>query len=461
MTSGQMHEARTPRAAIVGAGIGGLTLAYLLAQSGVHVVLFERSESYGGLATSLPYQETRFDRFYHTILSSDLSMQALIEETGVAGKLHFTPTQQGFYDGGRLYPFNTPLDLMRFPPLNLVQRFRLGLQVLTAQLERDTERLDRLPVEEWLQRVSGRGVTEKVWMPLLRAKFDGTLLGDVPATYIWSRLRRMLSTRKGVTSKEMMCYLEGGYFTLLEALAVKCADLGVEFRLSTAVDEIVLDGLSAAGIRVNGGMEAFDVVISTLPSPVLAELLPGAPSRFREHLGQQAYLAVLCPLLVLRERLTPYYVLNITDSSVPFTAVVETTNLIDPAHVGGYHLVYLPKYVTPGSPFWNSPNDDLREEWMHHFRRMFPSFDESTLIEVIVQRARFVEPLRLRGTTLPLPTIETPVRGLFMSNSAMVYPELNNGESITRLARRSVEQVLGYLVGRGPQRDRRSPYGES
>lgn len=461
MTGERITGAQPPRAAVVGAGIGGLTLAYLLAQRGVRVTLFERSESYGGLATSLQYVGARFDRFYHTILSSDLSMQTLIEETGVADKLHFTPTQQGFYDSGRLYPFNTPLDLMLFPPLNLVQRFRLGLQVLTAQLERDVERLDRLPVEQWLRRVSGRGVIEKVWKPLLRAKFDSTLLDDVPATYIWSRLRRMLSTRKGVTSKEMMCYLEGGYFTLLEAMAAKCVEMGVEFRLATAVEEIVLDGGSAAGVRVNGVVEPFDAIISTLPSPVLGDLLPAGPPEFLGQLADQTYLAVLCPMLVLRERLTPYYVLNITDSTVPFTAVVETTNLIDPIHVGGYHLVYLPKYVTSDSPYWNRSGDDLREEWMQHFRRMFPAFDEGQLVEVIVQRARFVEPLRPRGTALPLPSIETPVRGLYMSNSAMVYPELNNGESITRLARRTVEEVLGHLACSDRQPDHRSPHGET
>ncbi len=430
--------------AIVGAGIGGLTLAYLLGQRGYHVTLFERSDSYGGLATSIDYGDTRFDRYYHTILSSDLSMQELIEETGVGDKLHFTPTRQGFYDDGKLYPFNTAKDLLTYPPLNLFQRFRLGLQIATAQLENDVQRLDNEPVEQWLVRVSGRGVYEKVWKPLLRAKFDSTMT-DVPATYIWARLKRMLGTRKGVTSKEMMCYLEGGYFTLLEALADRCAGLGVEFRLSTAVDEIVVREGRAVGVRVGDTEFPFDAVISTLPSPVLAGLIPGAPEAMRESLNSQAYLAVICPLLVLKERLTPYYVLNITDSSVPFTAVVETTDLIDPAYVGGYHLVYLPKYVTPDSPHWAKDNVQIREEWLEHFKRMFPSFDDKLLVDVIMQRARFVEPLRPLGAKEPIPSIDTAVRGLFMSNSAMVYPDLNNGESITRLARRVVDTVQVWV----------------
>ena len=46
--------------------------------------------------------------------------------------------------------------------------------------------------------------------PLLRAKFDGDF-DNTPATYIWSRLVRMKSTRSGASQKEEAGYLAGGY----------------------------------------------------------------------------------------------------------------------------------------------------------------------------------------------------------------------------------------------------------
>jgi protoporphyrinogen oxidase len=433
---------------IVGGGIGGVTLAYRLAKAGHRVTVYERTENLGGLATFLEYNGARVDRYYHTILSSDMSMQTLIQEAGVGDKLHFKETKQGFYDNGKLYPFNTPIDFMLFPPLNLFQRIRLALQIIVAQFEKDRDKMDKLPVIDWLMRVSGRGVVEKVWKPLLRAKFDSESV-NIPATYIWSRLRRMMSTRQGATSKEMMCYLEGGYYTLIEALAKAAEKLGVQFHLNTAIDEIVIEDNRVIGLKVNGETRPYDAVISTLQSNVFGRLIPNAPHEFREAMLDQGYLGVLSPILLCKQALSPYYVLNITDDSIPFTAVVETTALIDPQHVGGYHLVYLPKYLPQDSALWGWSDQQVQTEWMKHFRKMFPDYDVNNIEAFLVQRPRLVEPLVPMEKTNNIPSIKTPVTGLYMSNSVMVYPDLNNGESITRLAARTVETVLSdWQAGR-------------
>jgi len=436
-----LNDTTAPHIAIIGGGIMGVTLAYRLSRHGLRITIYERSDNLGGLAGYLMFDGARMDRFYHTILSSDMSMQTLIKEARVDDRLHFTATQQGFYDNGKLYPFNTPVDLMRFPPLNVIQRFRLGLQVLYAQRESDWQAIDQIPVKDWLLKVSGRGVYEKVWKPLLRAKFDSAA-ADVPATYIWSRLRRMLGTRQGVTSKEMMCYLENGYYTLIEGLAALCEQQGVEICTNTTIEQIVLEHGRAIGVRIGGEVIRYDAIVSTLQSPILADLLPNAPAPFRSLLAKQDYLGVLCPLLILNRSLMPYYVLNITDESVPFTAVVETTNLIDPKHIKGHHLVYLPKYLAPDNDMAHWPDDRVKAEWLKHLKRMFPAFDESWITAFMVQRARYVEPIRPMGTRDQIPPIKTPIGQLYMGNTAMFYPELGNGEAATRFAQTVADVVL-------------------
>lgn len=426
---------------IVGGGIMGVSLAYRLAKAGLKVSVYERSDNLGGLAGYMEYDGVRMDRFYHTILSSDITMQNLIEECGVADKRHFTVTKQGFFDNGKLYDFNSPVDFALFPPLNPFQRFRLGLQIIAAQFESDWQKMDMVPVEDWLVKVSGQGAYKKVWKPLLRAKFD-TTAEDVPATYIWSRLRRMMGTRKGATSKEMMSYLENGYITLIEAIAKKAEALGAEFHVKAPIEEIVVENGRALGLKLAGQLQKFDAVVSTLASPILSNLIPGGRSDFRALLAKQTYLGVICPLLILKKRLLPYYVLNITDESIPFTAVVETTNLIDPKHTKGYHLVYLPKYIAPDSDLQNWSDEQIKAEWMKHFKRMFPNYAESDIAEFVVQRAKYVEPIRPMGTLDEIPDIKTPIDRLYMGNTVMIYPELGNGEAATRFAAKIAERVL-------------------
>lgn len=428
-----MTHATPYRIAVVGGGLMGITLAYRLSAAGHAVTVYERSPNLGGLATSLDFDGCSVDRFYHTILSSDLSMQSLIEACGVQDRLHFVATKQGFYDDGTLHPFTTPIDFLRFPALNLLQRFRFGLQIIAASFESDWRKMENVPVERWLKRISGEGVWRKVWLPLLRAKFD-TLGTEIPATYIWARLRRMLGTRKGVTSTEMMCYLEGGYYTLVKALIDTCEERGVTFCTNTPIEEILIDDGQASGVRTPEGAVPYDAVLGTLPSDIFAGLIPGAPQDYRELLLKQQYLGVLCPILILKQPLTPYYVVNISDATIQFTAVVETTNLIDPQYVNGHHLVYLPRYLAPGSDLLTWTDERVEQEWMRQVRRMFPAFDESQVTAFLVQRARHVEPLRPLGTTHEIPTMETPVRRLYLANTAMVYPDLNNGESVTTLA---------------------------
>lgn len=420
----------------------GVTIAYKLSQyPDLRITIYERGNELGGLAGYIPFDGVRLDRFYHTILSSDMLMQRLIKDTGIDDLLHFTETKQGFYDDGKHFSFNSPMDLLTFGPLNLVQRLRLALQIVVAQFENDWRKMDIIPVEEWLIRVSGRGVFEKVWKPLLRAKFD-TEFTDVPATYIWSRLKRMMGTRKGATSKEMMCYIETGYHTLIEAMAEVCRARGTIINLNTPVEEIVIENKHAQGIESNGDLQRYDLIVSTLQSPILGNLIPDGPQDYRNQLLEQKFLGVLCPLMILDRTLIPYYVLNITDEEVPFTAIVETTNLINPSFVKNHHLVYLPKYIAPDNEMMFWPDEKVKSVWLSHLKGMFPHFDRSWISDFKVQRARLVEPLHPLGTNNLIPTIRSPIDGLYIGNTAMIYPELSNGESVTRFA----QKVAGEIV---------------
>jgi protoporphyrinogen oxidase len=429
---------------ILGGGIMGLTLGYFLVKQGAEVEIFEASPSLGGLAgaTALP-DGTPVDRFYHTILPSDGHLYDLCTELGIERELRFRPTRTAFFYQGRLHSMNNVFEFLRFPPLGWVDRFRLGLTVLAAQAVRDWRRLESVSVERWLVRVGGRNAFENIWRPLLRSKFDGDRFDDVPATWIWSRLVRMKSARSGASQQEGAGHLIGGYATLVEALATKIRAAGGVVHTRCPVQEIAIENGVAAGLRIGGELRRYDAVAATVQTPIFLRLIPSAEASYREFLAKTEYLGVVCPLLVLDRPLTGYWTVNITDSSIPFTGVIETTAYIDPTYVGGHHLVYLPKYTAPGSEWQAKPDDEIRATWIENLRRMFAGFDESSVKYFLVHRERFVEPLHGLESTSEIPAVSTPVRGLFLATTSQIYPALTNGESVTRHARDAAAQVLG------------------
>jgi len=429
---------------VIGGGILGLTLAHELLKQGRQVRVWERAPTLGGLMGRTSFDElggVSCDRYYHAILNSDRTLMGLMEELGLRDRLKMVATQMGFYHDGRSHPMTTPLEFLRFPPLRMIDRARLAYTILACRQIKDWRALEQLPVAEWLTSLSGERTVRHIWSPLLRAKFDGDF-SNVPATYIWSRLVRTTDTRS--KGQELMCYLPGGYQELIDALAASVRARGGLITTGATVNQVrVADG-RVLGLTVDGQEIDSASCVITMQTPVARRLLPPEAAAVAERWGRlEGYLGIVCMLLVLRRSLTPYYTLNITDQRIPFTGVIETTNLIDPAHVGGYHLVYLPKYVAPGSPYARMPDDELRTTFLGYLRQMFPDLRAEEIAAVRIGRERYVEPLHPLGATDQIPPVSSSVAGLYLANTGQIYPQLTNGESVCAFARGVAAKVAG------------------
>jgi protoporphyrinogen oxidase len=279
---------------------------------------------------------------------------------------------------------------------------------------------------------------------MLKAKFDGSF-DNTPATYIWARLVRMKSTRSGANQKEEAGHLIGGYITLIRAMADKIEAAGGKIHLQTPVSKVVIEQNEARGFLIDGETHSFDILISTVQPPILQHMIPDASSEYRDFLAQTKYLGIVCPILVLDRPLTGYWTLNLTDDSIPFTGVIETTSYIEPQFVGGHHLVYLPKYTAPDSPLQKLTDEEVKVIWLNHLESMFPQFERKWIRYFLVQRARYVEPLHpLNGTHL-IPSIYAPINNLYLATNAQIYPTLTNGESISRKATEIAELIEGEM----------------
>ena len=438
-----MVDKSKQKVGIIGGGIMGISLGYFLSKQGVSVTIYEASPVLGGLAGPIVLEDgTEVDRFYHAILSSDRHLSDLCKELGIFDQMRFKETKTGFYYKGAIHPMNNIIEFLKFPPLGWIDRFRLGLTVLAAQFVKDWKSLESVSVQSWLLKWGGGTTFQNIWRPMLKAKFDGGF-DNVPATWIWSRLVRMKSTREGANQKEMAGHLIGGYITLIKAMTDKILANGGEVLLKTAVKEIVIENGKATGIRLASGEVAkYNKVVCTLQTPIFQRLIPAADMKYQEFLGKADYLGIIAPLLVLDRPLSGNWTLNITDDRFPFTGVIETTAYIDPKYVGGYHLVYLPKYTAPGSPWQQKTDDEIKSIWLENVQAMFPGFDKSWIRYFLIHRERYVEPLHGLNETDSVPAVKTPIENLYLSTTSQIYPALTNGESVSRHARESAEIIL-------------------
>jgi len=429
---------------IVGGGIFGLTLAHELLKHGQQVRVWERGEELGGMMGRTQISElgdVSCDRYYHAILSSDRTVMGLLDEFGLRSRLRMVATKMGFYHEGRSYPMSTPLEFMRFPPLRMIDRLRLAYTIVSCRWIKDWRALEQIPVERWLTGLSGSRTFKHIWAPMLRAKFDGDF-SQVPATYIWSRLVRTTDTRTKGGSQEMMCYLPGGYQELVDALAAAVRARGGMITTGATVNQIQVIGKQVVGLEVDGRSLASDHVVITTQTPIARRMLPPEAAGVSAQWAKlEDFLGIVCMLLVLRRPLTPYYTLNITDQRIPFTGVIETTNLIDPTYVGGHHLVYLPKYVAPNSPFARMSDDELRTSFMGYLRQMFPDLRDDDIAAVRIGRERYVEPLHPVGATDKIPGLISEVAGLYLANTGQIYPQLTNAESVCAFAYQVASEV--------------------
>ncbi len=428
--------------AVVGGGIAGVSAALELARSGrARVVLFERADGLGGLCASYRWDAVTCDRYYHVVLPTDAATIAFLEGLGLGPKLRWAETGSGFFKDGRIAPFSSAWDFAKFPFLSPWRKLRLGVGILRASRITAPDELDRLPAFAWLDRMFGAGVTEAFWDPLLRSKL-GDARRAAPASFIQATIRRLGGARRGANKKERMGYVEGGFAAVFEAAREKLVRSGAEIRLGTPVLG-TRDRAGRVELETPAGTSEFDRVLFAVPDPEIPR--PGE----RQGAGEagNGYLGIVCALLILKRALTPYYVLNLLDTSLPFTGVIESTNIIPADTFGGAHLIYLPKYVTPDDPLRTARDESVLLDFVSGLRRIVPDLSDGDILHARIFRNDAVFALPRTTAGRGPASIRTSQPGVYRANPALLRDETLNNNAILKIAGDAARLILADARG--------------
>ena len=427
---------------IVGGGMLGMTLAHRLRQQGKRVTLIEAAPQLGGLASAWQVGDVVWDRHYHVTLMSDSFLRRVLTELDLDADIEWAETRTGVFADGQLYSVSNTLELLRFPVLGWSDVARLGATILWASRVRDWQRLEEIPVSEWLARWSGRRTYERFWLPLLRSKL-GDAYTETSAAFIWATIQRLYAARRSGMKKEMFGTVRGGYARVLERFAQRLETSGVHIFLGSPVARVEPTGDEVKVEFQSGGKEAFDHVVVTAAAPAAARLCAGLTGDEMQRLAGVRYLGIVCASVLLRKPLAGYYVTNLLDPGLPFTGVIEMSALVRPEHFGGRGLVYLPRYLEPDEALFELPDAEIESLFLEGLMRVYPDVRHEDVLAFRISKVRFVMPLPTLGYSKRVPPTETSARGLHLVNSAQILNGTLNVNETVQLAERAAERFSG------------------
>ena len=428
---------------IVGGGLLGMGLAQQLAAAGQRVTLFEAAAQLGGLASAWDFAGIRWDRHYHVTLLSDLHLRNLLRELDLESDMQWVQTRTGFYMDGRLHSMSNSVEFLRFPPLSMVDKFRLGATIFYASKLKNAKPLEKITAVDWLLRLSGRNVFQKIWLPLLRAKL-GENYPLASAAFIWAIIARMYAARRSGLKQEMFGYLPGGYHRLLSAFSARLSSAG---RIAAVRNESCGRARMPrrrcfAGVGGFGSAGAFRPDDSHHAIEHCREAVPQLGAIDRSALDQIRYQGIVCASVLLTKPLAGYYVTNLIDDWVPFTAVIEMTALVNPAEFSGRHLVYLPKYLDPSDALFDASDNEIRSRFIAALLKMYPVLQEQDVLDFKVSRERCVLAIPTLNYSEHLPPMTTKVPGLHVVNSAHIVNGTLNVDETLQLAKAAAALLL-------------------
>ncbi|MFJ3009365.1 NAD(P)/FAD-dependent oxidoreductase [Pseudomonas fluorescens] len=407
----------TQRIAVLGAGPMGLAVAYQLARDGHTPVIFEADDRVGGMTAPFDFSGLSIERYYHFHCISDHAFLKMLDELGLAEEMRWVETKMGYWYQNRLQAWGNPFALLKFKGLSLTAKFRYGLHAFLSTKRNDWKPLDNVEATGWIKRWVGDEAWEVLWRRLFDYKFyDHT--GNLSAAWIWSRIRRIGRSRYNLF-KEKLGYLEGGSETLLNAMAGSIREHGGEIRLKAPVTRVLIEGGEVKGVEVDGKVEQFDKVISTIPLPYVPKVMPDLPDEILQRFKALKNIAVVCVIVKLRKALTENFWLNTNDPEMDIPGLVEYSNLRPMKE----HIVYVPFYVPGEHPKFQEPNEVFLDKVRRYLKKINPALTDDDFIDIYASRYRYAQPICDPGYLDRLPPVSLPVKGLWVADTSYYYPE--------------------------------------
>lgn len=378
--------------AVIGAGFTGLSAAYELGKRGHKVTVFEKEKHLSGLAYG--FRQSNWDWYveggYHHWFTNDNAMFGLIKELGLSKKIIIKRPITANYWNGKIYQFDSPMHLLRFPGLSMIDKLRTGALLAFLKANPFWKPLESITAKEFFLRFGGRNAWKILWEPLMVGKF-GTYADSVAASWLWARIKKRTPR---------LAYIEGGFHTVVEAL-----EKAIKKQGGTIKTHIELKALP----------KGFDKILLTVPTPVAKKFIDLQVDDIPHLHAQTLILETKEPIL------KDTYWLNVTDRSFPFLAVVAHTNFMDKKYYGGNHITYFGNYLPQDHPYLSMTKEQLLKTFLPFIQRISLN-SKLSILNSFLFVGPFAQPVHQLHYSKIAPKLSPLTSHLFLANLDSIYP---------------------------------------
>lgn len=427
------------KVAIIGAGFTGLATAYELAAAGCEVTVLEKNNQPGGLASGFTYEDWSWalEHHYHHVFETDTALKNWLKRLKLLDQLFFLSTKSYTLTEKGMNPLDSPLSLLAFPGLSFMSKIRTGLTLAFLKVWPWGQELERFTAGSFIKTTMGEKSWKLLWQPLFAGKFGDQLAEEINAAWFWARIN---------TRSKKLGYFKGGFLQLAKQLVKKIQEKGVEFRFETAVERLekVEGKFKLFYEKDDSKSETFDQVIFTGNSQQFLGLIEDQFSKkYIQQLNELESLAAMTTVLVLDKPFfdQDIYWLNINRSNWPFLALVEHTNYIDGKHYSDQHLLYIAKYIDPADELFKLDQAELLAKYDSYLSQLSPDYKQH-IKKIFAFKAKYAQPVVKKNHSRKLPSVITPVKGLFFAGMEHIYPFDRGINYAVKLGRDTAQKVL-------------------
>ncbi len=408
--------------AIIGAGATGMAAAWDLIRAGHEVTIYEAEGSVGGLAGGFRDKEWAWslEKFYHHWFQTDTDVLKLAEEIGVRDQIIFPRPKTSYWIDGKILRSEISPSAL-FLPLSPIAKLRFGLVGVFVKLFPFWKPLERITADSFFKTLMGEEAYGKFFRPLLIGKF-GEQYDKVNMAWMWARIKTR-TLRLGIFT--------GGFQAFLDAMSKAITERGAKIYLNTPVEKIDLEGMMPT-LTVKGETHTFDRVLTTTSPKLMLKMAPKlANTNYGDQASNLSSIGAVCVILATKQQLLTdgTYWLNLPANSpdkkksrFPFLALVEHTNWMDKANYGGDHILYLGDYVPANHEYFRLTDDELIERFTAAIPTINPAFNDSWIRKAWVFRAPYAQPVPYVNHSEDIPSLQTPMPGVFWASMSQVYP---------------------------------------